>query len=402
MYNWLLIILLVVAIAIVVALYFMPDKMPAMLQGLGSKLGMKGEGYTSPLLRETKPPIGERLKAATMKVASGAEEALRRAFQPSTKDLDMLKAAIKDKANKIYGQANADFGESEVKKAKHLEDTAAKELIQFANAEVGKLIDQVGVGDEFKQHASELLNGPVFQEVDKVLKYETEERTLQFTQANADQAKIKNTLMDFHFKKSQHGADEIREIEPMFKGYQKKLDIRSRTSADDIVDVLGQDNPALVDNGTLLPQAQPTDVGGVAVNLEIANTVASNRRYYDKVSESQFRSRGGDTRPMIPALVDMVMKQGNSRDPNSLQQSVNYSVLDVLESSRGHAGNERVDQARNQIYNTMSNSFVRDVDEYMEKSSGAIKYGSLLESRAEENRIVDDVLHGDAQEELWQ
>ena len=270
-------------------------------------------------------------------------------------------------------------------------DVALKESI--------KLISVIG-DPAYEPRLRAFIKGPVKEEANRLIIFDAKPSKLQIKNINDDKNRVKDLLMDFHFKRNKPGDWETREVDPMQRSFGRKLDVRARTSADDIIDTLASDNPALMNNNSLLPKVK--DVNGSPLNLEIANTVASQRRYYDKVSDSQFRNRGGDTRPLPPALIEMVIKKGNSRDPNSLQQSVNYSVLDILESGRGHSGNEQIDKYRDQIYNTMSNPFVRDIGEFVDKTVNKTKYGSLVDDKSSERRIVSDVLFGNNSEELWQ
>jgi hypothetical protein len=390
MLNKIILLLMVIVVIIAITLYFNPS--------LLERIFKRKENLQDMNSKESAFTPHKKLSAATYKICNDAIDLLRNFSNPSQEEVEYVKNCIEKESAEIYKDAENYSDGDEKLKDEYIQNYAVNRLINLVNI----LLEDIIKYSEHSEKIKKIINDTTKEDAIKIISYEHEESEIITDKINDEKADVKKALMDFHFKRNEPGDWETREVNPMEKSFNKKLDVRDRTSSDDIIDILGSDNPNLMNNGNLLPKLAPTDADGVPINLEIANLVASNRRYYDKVSDSQFRSRGGDTRPMIPALIDQIVKRGNSRDPNSLQQSTNYSVLDILESGRGHSGNQKIDEYRNNIYDTMSNPFVRDVSKFSEDSVNKTKSGSLTEDKSSENRIISDILHGDNQEELWQ
>jgi len=123
--------------------------------------------------------------------------------------------------------------------------------------------------------------------------------------------------------------------------------------------------------------------------LELANIIASQNRFYTQGSKSVLRDRGGDDRPLPKALIDKIMMQGNSNDPNSLIQADKYDALDILETGRGNAGNDYLNYAIDTFHRKTDSDFVKTTE--IIAMNNLRKQGSLNATNDSQNRIINDI-----------
>ena len=194
--------------------------------------------------------------------------------------------------------------------------------------------------------------------------------------------------------KDQTGRDfmKAREVEPyMVRRKGEKVDL-SRMPTNNIINVLTADNPSLFNNNQLLPNLAPKDLNEKPINMNLANIIASQNRFFEDGAHNVVRNRSGDTRPLPKALIDHIMTQGNTRDPNSLMMATKYDLIDVLETGRGEAGNEYIDLAIDTYYRANNSEFIKESEKVA--SHNLRKTGSLRNGRVVENNIISDLKNG--------
>src|SRR5690606_1491043 len=103
--------------------------------------------------------------------------------------------------------------------------------------------------------------------------------------------------------------------------------------------------------------------------------------------------RGADPRPLPKPLVDIVVRT-NGKNPNSIERSTHFNAIDILESSRGEAGNEYINDTLEKLYKESDMPFIQDFDNIvraeLQKSAG---YGNLL-NRGQTDLIISELKVG--------
>ena len=204
-----------------------------------------------------------------------------------------------------------------------------------------------------------------------------------------------DALMDFHLKRQSPQDKVYREVKPRSRdvaGHLKKI----KTRTDDIIHAVDSDHPLLGQNGDLLPHDKKYHAGK-PLNLEIPNLLAQNRRYYKKPQTVVRPST--DFRGMPSALIETIMKYQSSKDPNSLQQSVEYNPIDVLESGRGASNQHQTDEALARYFDQhevpIVSNFAKILNNVVDKNPG-----NLVDNDWANDSIKNDIKYGPI-DEYW-
>jgi hypothetical protein len=217
--------------------------------------------------------------------------------------------------------------------------------------------------------------------INNVINFSLESNPLSIS--NIMKGPMMNKVMDFHFNRDGTNV-EARNVHPYIKKGPKN-DINA-PAKNPILAMIHNEFPAIRSSQSLLP------TGTEPMNLEIANLIAANRRYYRK-PESIVMDRGADPRPLPKPLVDIVVRT-NGKNPNSIERSTHFNAIDILESSRGEAGNEYINDTLEKLYKESDMPFIQDFDDIvraeLQKSAG---YGNLL-NRGQTDLIISELKMG--------
>lgn len=349
-------------------------------ENIRSALMLKGEEeFSEAIIERSTLPIVQRLEATVHQAYNVSASILSRFVdKPSDAELKELYKGIEMVANQVYQEGKGD--------EEYIINNVA-EAITKKIKEIGSGIVERHTDIDRVKLFQENIDKELPKEIKSVIDFSIVDNPLAVSNILQRSDKIRDMLYDFHFRRESQKEREIREVEP----YQKrgsKLDVRNNLNTRNTLDLILTDQPSLRANQSLLPIVTG-DTKNTVQNLEIANLIHSNKRYYRKPSAT-VRSRGPDTRPLPKALIDKIMAQRSSRDPNSLQQSTEFDPLDILESGRGHSGNEQIDAALEELRSETSTDFVKDFDRIAESSIMKYPSGSIVD-RGQEDDIVADL-----------
>jgi len=197
-------------------------------------------------------------------------------------------------------------------------------------------------------------------------------------------------LFDLHLKRQSPKDKAVRYVKPITTLTKNKSLNVIKGQTNDIIHSINSDHPLLSNNGALLPNAININ-DKKPLNLEVANLLAQNRRYYVK-PQTVVRS-STDPRGIPKALIETVMKNNSSKDPNSLQMSVNYNPIDILESGRGFSNSHETDMALAHVFDNAEipiiDNFAKVMDNITERNPG-----NLRKNIFSNKSIMQDVKYG--------
>jgi len=329
------------------------------------------EKFSKPILKRSKLPIDMRFSVAIKraldttlhlinKYVVNLPSAERKSF------IDNVRTSITDFKNQS--------GEIEI-------TTEGANIIVNAIKSFGiPLIEKISGADAAAEFASDI-ETKVRSITNNVINFTIESNPLSI--ANIVQGPVMDKVMDFHFNRNEETTQQ-RLVKPyQKKGPKKDINLPSK---DPILGLIHNDFPSISNSQSLLPS------NGEPMNLEIANLIAANRRYYQK-PESIVMDRGADPRPLPKPLVDMIVST-NGKNPNSLERSTAFDPIDILESSRGEAGSEYINTTLEKLYKESDKPFIKDFDAItkseIDKSSN---FGNLLR-RGQTDLIISDIKLG--------
>ncbi len=401
-----LVIITVVVVAIGYVLYTQfPDTYEQMKkygEGLWNKLtGLFGkkEGEEKPLLGfQDGPSVSTKLQTAEQRIMESVYNMVSNYGTPEKVDMDNLSnelgAADEKLQTMVLGSSDPDA---------ELARIGPDMLIEKAVKCAKKMIYKMG-SPEGAEMAEGDLKMKVKPEIADILNFDIAKNNMSVNNIIENQNDVRQRIGgDSIFRaiwKDQTGRDFLaaRDVTHFDRRHQnKKVDL-SKMPTNGIINVLVADNPSLFNNNALLPNLAPKDLNDRPVNMELANIIASQNRFYENGTHNVIRNRGGDDRPLPKALVDKIMTQGNSRDPNSLQMAASIDLIDVLETGRGAAGNEYLDKAIDTWYRTTDNDYIKQVE--VVSQNNIKRGGSLRNGRMTENYIIDDIKNGKHKIEL--
>jgi len=202
----------------------------------------------------------------------------------------------------------------------------------------------------------------------------------------------KNVFKAIWKQNTNNDINDVRDAKEMDRMHRKKQKDVFKSKDNTALQIIGEDHPSLFNNNTLLPNMKPKNTNGEAINLDLENIVASQNRFYENGSQYVTRNRGGDDRPLPKALIDSVMTQGNSNDPNSLQLSAKFDVIDILETGRGISGNEYLDLAIDTYRDKTNPGYVKQIQQVstIEKR----QTGSLRDMKKSQSEIIHEIKNG--------
>lgn len=190
-----------------------------------------------------------------------------------------------------------------------------------------------------------------------VINYNIESNPLSVS--NIVYGSLMDKVMDFHMGKLKDGkVTQSREVKPYVKK-GNKIDINEMYK-NPIVNMIHNEFPSITNAQALLPKIDNNDPLNAPINLEIANLIASTRRFDIQPTSIVF-DRGSDIRPLPAPLIDKIVAT-NGKDPNSLQSSALFNARDLVESARGIAGNEYIDQTLEKLWRSHDYPYSTEFD----------------------------------------
>lgn len=344
------------------------------------------------------PSIDTKLKTAESRVMEAVTGIISNYGIPTREDMDELSHeldVVDEKIKqKVMGEKNPD---------EMLAIVAPELLIGKAAKVAEKVIFKMGCPEGAKMAKNDIMM-KLKPEIHDILNFNVSKNKMSVSNLLSTQDDIRKRIGgDNIFQaiwQDQTGKNfmNAREVAPLERRMKnQKIDLTKATS-NNVINVLTADNPSLFNNNQLLPNLAPKDLNQQPVNMELANIIASQNRWYEDGSHNVVRNRGGDTRPLPKALIDSIMMQGNTRDPNSLQMATKYDLIDVLETGRGDAGNEYLDKAIDTFYRANNSDFIKETE--IIASHNLRKSGSLRNGRTTENSIISDIKNGKMKGEI--
>lgn len=344
------------------------------------------------------PSVETKLNTAEGRILEEVSGLISNYGIPSKEDMDELAHELDIVDEKIKMRV---MGEKDPDGA--LAEIGSDLLINKAAKTAEKIIYKMGCPEGAKMAKSDIMM-KLKPEIDDILNFDISKNKMSVNNILADQNDIRKRIGgDGIFQaiwKDQTGKNfmNARDVEPLErKTKNSKIDI-TKSSANNIINVLTADNPSLFNNNNLLPNLAPKDLNERPVNMELANIIASQNRWYEDGAHNVVRNRGGDTRPLPKALIDNIMMQGNTRDPNSLQMATQYDLIDVLETGRGEAGNEYIDKVIDTYYRANNSDFIKQTE--VVAAHNLRKTGSLRNGKTTENSIISDIKTGKMKSEI--
>lgn len=366
---------------------------------ISSAFGGDKKGFTS--YEEDKPlgpSVDTKLRTAEGRILEAVTGIISNYGIPSKEDMDELSHELDIVDEKIRMKV---MGEKDPDAT--LAAIGSDLLIGKAAKVAEKIIYKMNCPEGAKMAKSDIMM-KLKPEIDDILNFDISKNNMSVNNLLADQTDIRKRIGgDNIFQaiwKDQTGKNfmNAREIQPLErKSKNGKVDIVKATS-NNVINVLTADNPSLFNNNNLLPNLAPKDLNERPVNMELANIIASQNRWYEDGSHNVVRNRGGDTRPLPKALIDNIMMQGNTRDPNSIQMATKFDLIDVLETGRGEAGNEYIDKAIDTYHRANNSDFIKQTE--VVAANNLRKVGSLRTGQTTENSIISDIKAGKMKGEL--
>lgn len=343
------------------------------------------------------PSVEDKIKVAVARIMEYVTTVISRYGTATDEDISNMSRDINTVADillkKVMSTSDPDA---------ELVRIGGEELINKAIKDGKVIIYKLGSpeGAEMLEGDLKLKLGP---EINDILNFNNTLNELSISNIISDQTDVRKRIGgDNIFEaiwKDQTGKSisNVRYVEPIEKPMKGKVDLTKMRSSN-VIDVLTADNPTLFNNNQLLPNLQPKDLNERPINMELANIIASQNRFYEDGARNVVRNRGGDTRPLPKALIDKIMTQGNTRDPNSLQMAARLDLIDVLETGRGVAGNEYLDYAIDTYYRANNSEFIKETEQVA--ANNLRKTGSLVSGRAAVDGIIADIKGGKKQPEV--